>query len=130
MITPNSGTKNNTLAKINIEITARNPGNSSYLVNSINKNGNKENNHNLIFLNASSSMTPRGRLANITAKFSPTSIINLTKMKDNESGRTQSVQLILERNNSTIPSGNYTLGISATDGTVTKSIFRDLSVRK
>ncbi|MGA9153177.1 MAG: hypothetical protein WBZ36_21575, partial [Candidatus Nitrosopolaris sp.] len=102
VITPNSGTKNNTLAKINIEITARNPGNTSYLVNSINKNGNKENNHNLILLNASSSMTPRGRLANITANFSPTSIINLTKMKVNESGRTRSVQLILERNNSTI----------------------------
>ena len=31
-----------------------------------------------------------------------TSIINLTKMKDNESRKTQSVQLVLERNNSTI----------------------------
>jgi|GEM_PF-463322 len=130
VITPNTGTKNNTLAKINVEITARNSGNTSYLVNSTNKNDNNDNNHNLIFFNASSSMTPLGRFVNMTAKFSPTSIINLTKIKDDESGKSQSVQLILERNNSTIPAGNYTLGISATDGTVTKSIFRDLSVKK
>ena len=127
VITLNTGTKNNTLTKINVEITA---GNTSYLANSINKNGNKENRQNLIFLNASSSMTPLGRFANVTAKFSPTSIINLTKMKDEERGESQSVQLILKRNNSTIPVGNYTLGISATDGIVTKSIFRDLSIRK
>ena len=75
-------------------------------------------------------MTPLGRFVNITAKFSPAPIINLTKMKDEERGKSESVQLILKRNNSTIPAGNYTLGISATNGIVTKSIFRDLSIRK
>ncbi len=131
VITPNTGTKNNTLARINVEITARNPSNTSLFASSLNTNdSNDNNNHNLILLNASSSMTPRGKLINITAKFSSSPIINLSKMKDNESGKTQSAQLILERNSSTIPAGNYTLGISATDGTVTKSIFRDLFVRK
>ena len=75
-------------------------------------------------------MTPLGGFANMTATFSPTPIINLTKMKDEGRGKSESVQLILKRNNSTIPAGNYTLGISATDGIVTKAIFRDLSIRK
>ena len=70
-------------------------------------------------------MNPLGRFVNITAKFSPTSVINQTKIRD---AKTQSAQLILQRNNITIPLGNYTLGISATDAKVTKSIFRDLVV--
>jgi hypothetical protein len=104
VITPDSETKNNILTKINVEITA---SNTSYLANSINKNGNKENSHNLIFLNASSSMTSLGRFVNITAKFSPAPIINLTKMKDEERWESQSVQLILKRNNSTIPAASF-----------------------
>jgi streptogramin lyase len=85
---------------------------------------NNNNNHVLVFLNASSSMNPLGRFVNMSAMFFPSSVINLTKTRPD-----QSAHLVLQRNNMTIPIGNYTLGISATDATVTKSIFRYLFVK-
>jgi streptogramin lyase len=84
---------------------------------------NNNNNHLIVFLNASSSMNPLGRFVNMSAKFSPSSVINLTKTRPD-----QSTHIVLQRNNITIPVGNYTLGISATDAKVTKSIFRNLIV--
>ena len=72
-------------------------------------------------------MNPLGKFVNITAKFYPTSIIDLNK---NTSEKAQS-NIILQRNESTpITPGNYTIGISGTDGTVTKSVFTDLVVKR
>jgi hypothetical protein len=75
-------------------------------------------------------MNPLGRFENMTAKFSPTSVIKLTKIRDDGSVKARSAQLILQRDNITIPIGNYTLGISASDAKVTKSIFRDLVIKQ
>ncbi len=103
-----------------MEVTTNKSFNSSSFINNTNHNPT------LIFLNTSSSMNPLGKFVNMTAKFYPTSIIDLNKER---SGKTQS-NMILQRNDSTpISPGNYTLGISATDGTVTKSIFRYLVVK-
>ena len=111
-------------ATLKVEVTTKKSFNSSSFINNTNTNTN--NNHTLIFLNASSSMNPLGRFVNMTAKFYPTSTIDLNK---DRSGKAQS-NIILQRNDSTpISPGNYTLGISATDGTVTKSIFRYLFVK-
>jgi hypothetical protein len=90
---------------------------------------NSNNNHFLVFLNASSSMNPMGKFVNMTAKFSPTFVICLTKIRDGER-IARSTHLILQRDNNTIPIGNYTLGISASDAKVTKSIFRNLLVKQ
>ena len=70
----------------------------------------------------------------MTANFSPSNAVDLTKIikiknKDsNASPQRQQLQLMLQSNPIT-PAGKYTLGIDATDGTVTKSIFLDLLVR-
>ncbi len=107
-------------ARLNVEVTTNKSFNSSSFINNTNHNPT------LIFLNTSSSMNPLGKFVNMTAKFYPTSIIDLNKER---SEKTQS-NMILQRNDSTpISPGNYTLGISATDGTVTKSIFRYLVVK-
>jgi hypothetical protein len=50
-------------------------------------------------------MNPLARFVNMTAKFSPTSVINLTKIRDDVSVKVRSAQLILQRNNITIPVG-------------------------
>ena len=50
--------------------------------------------------------------------------------RDDGSVIAQSTHLILQRDNNTIPIGNYTLGISASDAKVTKSIFRNLLVKQ
>lgn len=106
-------------ARLNVEVTSIKSYNSS----SINTNSN----HTLLFLDASSSMNPLGRFVNMTAKFYPTSVIDLTK---GGSGIAQT-HLILQRNDSNpISPGNYTLGISATNGPVTKSVFKDLVVKR
>jgi hypothetical protein len=50
-------------------------------------------------------------------------------LNKDRSGKAQA-NIILQRNDSNpISPGNYTIGISATDGTVTKSIFRYLFVK-
>jgi hypothetical protein len=69
---------------------------------------------------------PLGKFVNMTAKFYPTSIIDLNKYR---SEKAQS-NIIFQRNGSTpISPGNYTLGISTTNGIITKSIFRHLFVK-
>jgi hypothetical protein len=109
-------------AILNVQVTTKKSFNSSSFINNINT----DTNHTLIFLNTSSSMNPLGKFTNMTAKFYPTSTIYLNKDRN---GKAQS-NIILQRNDSTpISPGNYTLGISATDGTVTKSIFRYLFVK-
>jgi hypothetical protein len=110
-------------ATLKVEVTTKKSFNGSSFIN----NANNTNNRTLIFLNASSSMNPLGRLVNMTAKFYPTSIIDLNK---NTSEKAPS-NIILQRNDSTpITPGNYTIGISGTDGTVTKSVFTDLVVKR
>jgi streptogramin lyase len=87
---------------------------------------NTKNNHTLLFLNASSSMNPLGRFVNVTAKFYPTPISDLMK-----GTRITQTHLILQRNESTsISPGNYTVGVSATNGPVTKSVFKDIVVKR
>ena len=82
----------------------------------ISKNGFVKNN--TIFLNASSSILDTAALGNLTVKFSD-NVVDLTKI--------HAVQVVLQ-NNSVSP-GNYTLGISASDGIITKTIFFDLQIQ-
>ena len=63
-------------------------------------------------------MEPNAGLGNVDVKFS-VNPVDLSK--------THQVQLLL-RNDSASP-GNYTLGISAYDGKVTKTIFLDLEIQ-
>src|SRR2546422_1786208 len=104
-------------ATLNVQVTTEKSFNSSSLINNTNININ----HTLIFLNASSSMNPLGKFVNMTAKFYPTSIIDFNK----DRSVTAQANIVLQRNDSIpISPDNYTLGISATNGIVTKSIFR------
>lgn len=80
----------------------------------------EETGHNIISLKTSSSMQTDGGLSKITATFTPSSI-DLSKIDG-----TISAQLLLQ--NSGAKAGNYTLGVSASDGLVTKTIFFDLTV--
>ncbi len=99
----------NNTANIDMEIVKNNDAN--FLVN--NKN-------NILHLRVSSSMEPAAGLVNMTANFSEDTI-DLTKIKE-------TLQVSLSLQNNIAPTGNYTLVISATDGTVTKSIFLDLEI--
>jgi hypothetical protein len=118
----NNKTQNNASSEVattNVEVTRKVSFN----------NANDINHSSLVFLNASSSMNPLGRFVNMTAKFYPTSVINFTKM--NDCIQKAEVQLLLQRNDSnSIPAGNYTVGISSTDGKVTKSIFKQLRAER
>jgi streptogramin lyase len=68
----------------------------------------------------SSSMEPAAGLVNMTSFFSAENI-DLTKI-------TKSTTLQLTLQNHYAPFGNYILAVSATDGSVTKSIFLDLVI--
>jgi hypothetical protein len=109
-------------ATLNVGVTNKKSFKSSSFINNTNTN----NNHTFIFLNTSSSMNPLGKFANMTAKFNPTSTIDLNK---DESGKAQTKVMLQTNDSIPISPDNYTLGISATDGTVTKSIFRYLFVK-
>lgn len=76
-------------------------------------------NSNHVFLNASSSITPTGELGNLTIKFSPDVIDILHDKK---------VKLLIH-DGGVVP-GNYTIGISVSDGYVTKTGFLDLSISR
>jgi hypothetical protein len=73
-----------------------------------------------VFLKTSSSMMTDGGFDKITANFTGNSF-DLSKMD-----QPVSTQLVL-KNNGAKP-GNYTMGISASDGLVTKTIFLDLDI--
>lgn len=75
----------------------------------------------VVFLRASSSMKPDGEFTKISANFTR-DLIDFSK--ENQPSLTK-----LELQDNGAKPGNYTLGISATDGTVTKTIFLDLIVR-
>jgi streptogramin lyase len=112
--------KNTTTTVVNFQISKNSDINkSSSAASPVSSNSN---NHEIVFFKTSSSMTHFGVL-NSTANFS-VNYIDLTKIKY----RTTQVQLFMQ-NDYKVPSGNYTLGISATDGRVTKSIFPELIVK-
>lgn len=73
-----------------------------------------------LYLNASSSLDQAGGLFKIDSQFSK----KYVDLNDNN----EYAQLYLR--NLGAPSGNFTLGISASDGTVTRTIFLDLIVPK
>ncbi|MGI0009269.1 MAG: hypothetical protein ACRD92_06590, partial [Nitrosopumilaceae archaeon] len=98
----------NDVAKIDVQII-KNEYNSLF-----------NNTNSIVNLNASSSMKSNGGFVNMTANFSEDTI-DLTKIKE-------TLQVSLSLQNNIAPTGNYTLVISATDGTVTKSIFLDLKI--
>lgn len=74
----------------------------------------------VIFLKTSSSMVTDGGFDKITANFTENSF-DLSKMN-----QPVPVQLVLKDNGA--KPGNYTIGISASDGLVTKTIFLDLDI--
>ena len=80
------------------------------------KNNIANTNH-IILLNASSSIQPNAGLGNLDVKFSDDKV-DLSKMNQ--------VRLLIQNNS--VPPGNYTLGISASDGMVTKTVFLDLEI--
>ncbi|MGI0076277.1 MAG: hypothetical protein ACREAJ_00035 [Nitrosopumilaceae archaeon] len=76
----------------------------------------EENTHNIVFLNASSSLELNGGLGNMTVTFS-TDHLYLIELNE------ERIDILVQN----IPiNKNYTLSISATDGIVTKSIFFEL----
>ena len=74
---------------------------------------------NPVFLNASSSITSTAELGNLTVRFLP----NLVDLSHD-----QKVKLFIHDGG--VAPGNYTLGISASDGYVTKTEFLDLFIIK
>jgi hypothetical protein len=69
-------------------------------------------------------MTAFGSLKSITTEFSPTAL--------NLSGLSEKIPLQLQlrfEEGKQIASGNYTIGVSATDGTVTRTNFVSLIVK-
>ena len=76
-------------------------------------------NMNRVFINASSSITPTAGFGNVDAKISP-DVLDLSTEHESK--------LILQ-NYAALP-GNYTLGVSVSDGLVTKTIFLNLVVPK
>ena len=97
----------NNTAKIHIKITK----NDSVDITPTNK---------IVSLKVSSSMEPAAGLINMTAIFS-TDTIDLTEI-------TEETTLQLTLQNHYAPPGNYNLAISATDVSVTKSIFLNLVI--
>ncbi|MHB8603393.1 MAG: Vgb family protein [Nitrosotalea sp.] len=70
-----------------------------------------------LYLNASSSITPTAEIGNLTVKFSS----NVT-----DASHDDTVKLFI--NGDGVVSGNYTVGISASDGLVTTTKFLDLFI--
>ena len=105
-----------------VVLNSNNTGQNTMVKVEISKNGplTEETGHNIISLKASSSMQTDSGLSKITATFTPRSI-DLSKMDG-----TISAHLLLRNNGA--KAGNYTLGVSAGDGLVTKTIFFDLTI--
>jgi virginiamycin B lyase len=82
-------------------------------------NGSSPYNMNRVFINASSSISPAAGFGNIDVRISP-SVLNL--YSDHKA------QLFLR--NYAAPPGNYTLGVSVSDGLVAKTIFLELVISK
>ena len=99
------------------KIVLGNDSKQQSVVIEISKNSLAPYDNNIVFLNASSSVEPNAGLGNVDVKFS-VNTVDLSK--------THQVQLLLR--NDSAPPGNYTLGISGSDGKVTKTVFLDLKI--
>ncbi|TLX82938.1 MAG: hypothetical protein E6L00_02355 [Thaumarchaeota archaeon] len=101
------------------KIVLGNDSKQQSVVIEISKNSLAPYDNNIVFLNASSSVEPNAGLGNVDVKFS-VNVVDLSK--------THQVQLLLR--NDSAPAGDYTLGISGSDGKVTKTVFLDLEILK
>jgi virginiamycin B lyase len=118
---------NQEIQNITIPITSK-YNLSNYNDNNVNKYNDSGNKDKLLLLNASSSMSPSGKLVNMTATFVPSPIIQFSNAQSNNNKEVETnVELKLSSYLDT-PKGNFTLGISATDGKVTKTDFVDIIV--
>jgi streptogramin lyase len=75
----------------------------------------------VLFLNASSSMSPDGSLENMTARFS-IPVLPITGQTSNKT------MIELTLNNKSLEKGNYTIGLSAGDALLTKTVFAYLTM--
>jgi streptogramin lyase len=94
----------------------------------VHTDNNSDNINKLILLNTSSSMSPSGKFVNMTASFLPSPIIEFSNVQLNSNNINEvetNVELRLSSYSNT-PRGNFTLGISATDGKVTKTDYVDI----
>lgn len=82
-------------------------------------NGTNPLTNNVLTLNTSSSIIPDASLGNLTVKYASEKI-DLTK--------TNAVQLYVH--NGGVNPGNYTLGLSASDGFVTKTVYVEITIRE
>lgn len=98
-----------------------NQNQTTEIVFEITKTANMHQNNSTISFVASSSMMSNSELANMTAKFFPPTL-NMSEFEN-----TAKIRLMLESNGT--QKGDYMLGIGATDGSVTKSLFLNLKVR-
>ncbi|MGH9950993.1 MAG: hypothetical protein ACRD5J_05150, partial [Nitrososphaeraceae archaeon] len=95
-----------------------------------NKEVHMDNIYKIILLNASSSMSPSGKFVNMTASFLPSPIIEFSKVQSNNNNKEVETNVELRLSSySNTPKGNYTLGISGTDGKVTKTDYVDIVVK-
>ncbi|TLX67266.1 MAG: hypothetical protein E6L02_03305 [Thaumarchaeota archaeon] len=101
------------------KIVLGNDSKQQSVVIEISKNSLAPYDNNIVFLNASSSVEPNAGLGNVDVKF----FVNAVDLS-----KTHQVQLLLR--NDSAPPGNYTLGISGSDGKVTKTVFLDLEILK
>jgi hypothetical protein len=85
---------------------------------------NSNSNETIVTFKASSSMSEFGSLKNITTEFFPQSI-NISKSPEKVLIQ---LKLTLEKDKKIVP-GNYTLGIGASDGLVTTSVFQNLLIK-
>jgi hypothetical protein len=81
-------------------------------------------NETIVTFKASSSMSEFGSLKNITSEFYPPSV-NISKSPEKVPVQ---LKLTLEKDKKIVP-GNYTLGVSASDGLVTRSVFLNLLIK-
>ncbi len=94
-----------------------NPDASKAVTVNLKIDGSSPYSQNHVYLNASSSLAPAAGFGNVDALLTPDTL-------DLASGH--SAQLVLR--NYSAPPGNYTLGVSVSNGIVTKTIFLDLTV--
>ena len=79
--------------------------------------GSSSNSQNSVFLNASSTITPTAELGNLTVGFA-SNVVNLSHDQ----------QILATIHDSGVSPGNYTIGISASDGYVIKTVFLNLTI--
>lgn len=96
-----------------------NPDASKAVVVNLKIDGTSPYNENRVILNASSSMVPSAGFGNLDVSISPDTL---------DLSSSHHAQLMLR--NYSAPPGNYTLGVSASDGIVTKTIFLNMTVPK